>query len=292
MGQIFTPIQPPLLVEIKGKRPGKTILVTGGIDGDEYTGIEAAKILCTRYQNTLIAGTLLIAPLVNEAGFVMGTSAHPVDHKLPKLIFPGNPFGSPSEQLIAWLKKNAIDRTDAWIDLHSGAHDEFLRPYLHCYRTGNSIIDRRMEALQVHLSSERIVYERAPFFSKPRRLAKQHCLYLLAESGERGERKPDEIARHLTLVEECLSFFGLIPPSPRKPQTVRHITRHVSYLFAPINGHWLPEPTTAHTTHVVGYLKIQNPSPMPISLPPSGAFLWMKTEFEAKKGDFLAAYTH
>jgi predicted deacylase len=292
MGQVFPPIQPPHLIELKGIRPGKTILVTGGMDGDEYAGIEAAKELCNRYQDRQFAGTILIVPLVNEAGSAAGISEHPGDHKLPKLIFPGNITGSPSEQLVAWLKKHAIDRAHAWIDLHSGAHDEFLKPYLHCYRTGNKVIDTEMEALQTHLSSELIVYERAPFFSKPRRLAKQQCLYLLAESGEHGERKTADIAQHLRWVEDCLSFFKMIPERPTREKSITRITQHVAYLFAPMNGRWLPKIEEAHS-HLIGHIQpIKKKDFFSITIPNSGRVLWMKEGFEAKKGDFLAAYTY
>ena len=46
------------IIEITGVRPGKTLVVTGGMDGDEYAGIEAARALIDLYSDRQFAGVL------------------------------------------------------------------------------------------------------------------------------------------------------------------------------------------------------------------------------------------
>src|SRR5690242_19972927 len=86
--------------DIAGNQPGKTVLITAGVDGDEYAGIHAAYQLEENYRHGNFSGRLVIIPIVNVERFKQECSQNPLDGKLPKNIFPGSPDGSPSEQRI------------------------------------------------------------------------------------------------------------------------------------------------------------------------------------------------
>ncbi len=77
------------VAEIEGSLPGKTLLITAGMDGDEYAGIEAAFQAVEKYQHETFSGRLIILPVVNILGFENESSQNPLDQKFPKYIFPG-----------------------------------------------------------------------------------------------------------------------------------------------------------------------------------------------------------
>ena len=74
----------------KGKVAGNTIVITAGVDGDEYTGIEAAYELIRVYSAKDFSGRFFILPLVNISGFEQPVSFNPLDNKFPKYFYPGN----------------------------------------------------------------------------------------------------------------------------------------------------------------------------------------------------------
>ena len=64
-----TSLEIPVVV-IKGRQPGATLLITAGIHGSEYPGIEAAKRLSKTINPTELQGTLVILPCVNPRAFL------------------------------------------------------------------------------------------------------------------------------------------------------------------------------------------------------------------------------
>ncbi|MBM3204542.1 hypothetical protein FJZ48_00995 [Candidatus Uhrbacteria bacterium] len=200
----------PTVTDLQGKMPGKTLLITAGMDGDEYAGIEAATQLIEAFPSRAFAGRLIVIPMMNIAGFEAGCSHNPMDKKYPKNIFPGRANGTASEQLIDWLTKNFIHHADAWIDLHGGAKDEYLKPFIWTWETGVAEIDAFIKKFHHIVSADPIVFEHAGFFSKPKRLACLGCPYIMTESGQLGERNPPDIERHILWVRELMGLMEMM----------------------------------------------------------------------------------
>ncbi len=133
------------VADIQGERPGKTFLVTAGIDGDEYTGIQAAYELIEVYRKRNFAGRLIVIPIVNVPGFEAGCSENPLDGQFPKSVFPGKENDSPTERLVDWLARSYVSESYVWFDLHSGALNERLNPFLWTYETGVASVDSWMK---------------------------------------------------------------------------------------------------------------------------------------------------
>ena len=231
----------PPVVDIKGNSSGKTLLVTAGMDGDEYAGIEAAYLLIDKYRSGTINGRLVVVPIVNLAGFEHKSSHNPTDGKFPKNIFPGRARGSASEQLVHWLVDTHVSGADAWLDLHGGALTESLTPFLWTYQTGVKSTDALTEQFYKASGAELVLLQKAGMCTKARALAKRKrpCAYILAESGERGERKQEDIERHVQWAEVLMRQLGMLPTTehtrqpkespeelPKKPQLVLH---HIQY---------------------------------------------------------------
>src|SRR3954471_18485780 len=63
-----TALRLPLTL-IHGARPGKTLLVTGGVHGGEYPGIEAAIQLACTLNPTTMSGSAIVVPITSPSAF-------------------------------------------------------------------------------------------------------------------------------------------------------------------------------------------------------------------------------
>ena len=103
-----------------GNADGPVLTVLGAVHGDEYEGpVAIAELLATLAAST-ITGTLIAVPVVNATAYETGRRTSPQDDKDLARCFPGDPNGTPSEQLAHLIATECIASTDALIDLHSG----------------------------------------------------------------------------------------------------------------------------------------------------------------------------
>lgn len=56
------------------KNQGKTLVITAGVHGCEYVGIEAAKRMAEFLEPMELAGNVILIPLVNRCGFLTAES--------------------------------------------------------------------------------------------------------------------------------------------------------------------------------------------------------------------------
>src|SRR6185436_653698 len=95
-----------------------------------------------------LAGTVIIAPLLNVAAFEqMTVHLNPVDKKGMNAGYPGNSTGSQTERALALVADQVVKPATVVVDLHGGDLDEDLRPFSYWIRTGNDAQDRAARAL-------------------------------------------------------------------------------------------------------------------------------------------------
>ncbi|MDF2153460.1 succinylglutamate desuccinylase/aspartoacylase family protein [Vibrio sp. CAU 1672] len=109
----------------KGAKPGKKVMITAGVHGDEYNGVLSAQKMARILQGREIAGTVIIVPTINMTGMLNHSrdfySSDP-DCSPANLnrFFPGDADGNEANRYLhtIWtqlLKPNA----DVAIDLHT-----------------------------------------------------------------------------------------------------------------------------------------------------------------------------
>ncbi len=103
---------------------GPTVLVVGGVHGDEPEGQIAALNLVRRTEDKDVRGRLLVVPCASPAASRAATRLWPSGANLNR-SFPGSPTGSTDEQLADYLTTELIARSDAIIDLHSGGRSSY-----------------------------------------------------------------------------------------------------------------------------------------------------------------------
>ena len=117
---------------LHGTRPGKTMLITAGVHGGEYVGIQAAIELAQKLKIQKVAGTIIIVKVINVPAFERRNGSMGLtDGKNLNREFPGNPKGTEMERL-AWAVSHELQPVaDYYIDLHNGDDYEQLTSYVY-----------------------------------------------------------------------------------------------------------------------------------------------------------------
>ncbi|MDA0657872.1 MAG: succinylglutamate desuccinylase/aspartoacylase family protein [Planctomycetota bacterium] len=111
---------------IIGNMPGPRLLILGGIHGDEFEPMVAARELLQLVRSDQLHGSLTVVPVVNEPAFLRGHRTADDGLDLAR-TFPGRADGSITEQ-IAHATTNLIQDADFVIDLHTGGTQLAARP--------------------------------------------------------------------------------------------------------------------------------------------------------------------
>ncbi|MGD1470972.1 succinylglutamate desuccinylase/aspartoacylase family protein [Vibrio harveyi] len=114
----------PVLV-FKGEKPGKKIIITAGVHGDEYNGVLAAQKTARELIGKDIAGTVTVVPTINLTGMLNHSrdffSADP-DASPANLnrFFPGDANGNEANRFLFALWNNLLKpNAELAIDLHT-----------------------------------------------------------------------------------------------------------------------------------------------------------------------------
>jgi predicted deacylase len=103
------------------------VLLTAGIHGDEYEGPAAILQIISDLEHIPVRGTCTAIPVAHPAAWSAATRLSPDDGLNLARVFPGDPAGSPTQRLAAFLFSIAQTATHL-IDLHSGGSDCIFTP--------------------------------------------------------------------------------------------------------------------------------------------------------------------
>jgi len=115
---------------------GPTVLVTGGVHGDEPEGQVAALNLAREVQPAAVRGRLIILPCMSPDASRAYTRLWPSGANLNR-SFPGSPSGPPDEQLADYLTRILFPLSDAVCDIHSGGRSTMHLPWSEMHMVEN-----------------------------------------------------------------------------------------------------------------------------------------------------------
>jgi len=114
-----TPIHMPVHV-FRSKVDGPTVLLSGGMHGDEVNGIEIIrKFLDSKIGHQLQCGSVIAMPIINVYGFINFSRDVP-DGKDVNRSFPGSPEGSLASMVAHTLTHKILPEIDFGLDFHTG----------------------------------------------------------------------------------------------------------------------------------------------------------------------------
>ena len=111
--------QLPLLT-LTGPTTGPTLVVTAGVHGDEYEGIETIARLYQQLEPTALRGTLVMLPVCNLPAYESAQRSSQIDGLNLARTFPGDANGTITQRIAAWIRAHLLAHADFYIDLHSG----------------------------------------------------------------------------------------------------------------------------------------------------------------------------
>lgn len=118
----------------RSKRPGPTMLVIGGIHGDEINGIEIVRRAVKNGMfKKLRKGSVIAIPLLNIYGFINFSRGFP-DGKDVNRSFPGSKKGSLASRIAYTLTHDILPLCDFGLDFHTGGASVYNFPQARAYR--------------------------------------------------------------------------------------------------------------------------------------------------------------
>lgn len=235
---------------------GPTVLLTGGVHGDEYEGPIAISRLARSLDPARVQGRVIMIPAFNVPAVLANTRLSPIDNRDMNRCFPGDPRGTFSEMLAHFLDGCVLPYADLSVDLHTAGHscDSAPSTNMH-YVAAPDVRARTMAAAQAFGAPFNVVFwgvdEGATFTSCVER---RGIISLGTELGgwgrvsidgvRVGRRGIDNILKHMRIIEGA--------PDTSQPDGAK-ATRHMMvrdpscYSFAPAAGHFEPTNTAGET---------------------------------------------
>lgn len=114
----------------RSARKGPTLLLIGGMHGDEINGTEIVRRASQRYAMAgLDCGTLITIPLLNVYGFIHFTR-DVSEGKDVNRSFPGSAKGSLASRIANIIYKKILPEVDVILDFHTGGGQRYNFPQI------------------------------------------------------------------------------------------------------------------------------------------------------------------
>jgi predicted deacylase len=242
-----TTVEVPLIL-VNGSRPGPRVVITGGVHGGEFIGVDAATRLAGLLEPDDVAGQVVICPVANPPAVYGGRlNISPLDGVNINRVFPGDKDGGPTDRMASWLFENLIDGADAYVDLHSGGIDQHLLDFVGYRLTSDDELDAKNKAMAHAVGYERVIFGTSAAGGNSHAAAnRQGVPAILVETGQRGDRDPATVRRLLDALYRLLHHLGVI----EAPQHVAPVTVQprdwiwTGEVVSPATGLWYPDAVT------------------------------------------------
>jgi hypothetical protein len=224
---------------INGAADGPTLVVTGGVHAAEYASIAAALDVGRTVMPADLRGRLIVVPVMNLPAFsARSIYVCPLDGKNLNRVFPGNPDGTASEQIAAWVFQHVVARGDYYVDLHGGDLVEALVPFTIFFRSG----DRRVDDQSLEIAKAFGI----PYLVCSETAGSTFCAAsragipsILAESGGQGIWRPQDVGLLTAGVDRLMRHLGMLPGGSPPPIACTLLEQFL-WLRSDHDGFWYP----------------------------------------------------
>jgi predicted deacylase len=224
---------------VNGSTGGPTLVVTAGVHAAEYASIAAALDFGRALDPARLGGRAIVVPVMNLPAFTArAIYVCPLDGKNLNRVFPGNPHGTASEQIAAWVFEEVIRRADYYIDLHGGDLVEALVPFTIFSRSGNSGVDESALAMARAFGIRYLVCSEVAG-STTGAAARAGIPAILAEAGGQGIWTRDDVALHAEGLTRTLRHLGMTAGGPPEPVSTTLLERFL-WLRSDHEAFWYP----------------------------------------------------
>lgn len=218
---------------------GPTVLLSGGVHGDEFEGPAALMRLLQELQPEQVSGRVIILPALNAPALMASSRVSPLDGVNMNRAFPGDADGGPTQMLAHFIETRLLPLCDAAIDLHSGGKAAIFAPCVLAQCDGE--LGERNLALAQAFGAPYIW--RAGAHNDDRSVnaaaARQQVPMIAAELGGGGGCDPGLTEFAGLALRRCLQHLGVVQatvPAAQEPSQLVEFTSAEQNFAAPAAG--------------------------------------------------------
>lgn len=224
---------------------GPTVLVSAGVHGDEYAGIAAIRHFLSTQKMEFIKGQLIIMPMTNYPAFCAVSRVSPLDNLNLNRIFPGDPSGTPTEQIASFVDQKILPRVDFVLDFHTGASKSDWLPCTFIYGIKNELMQAKVDAVSCFGTKYSMVIDGGGSPGSLLSACEKHGVPSISTEIRGGATLTSE-AFHIALdgLYRVLKLRGIleeIPVESHNGGTSFMAFQKIESLMAPIDGMLVPE---------------------------------------------------
>jgi predicted deacylase len=214
------PVWLPVRV-VRGARPGPALFVCGAIHGDEINGTGIVRELILGDPPEIVAGTLILIPVVNMFGFEHHSRYLP-DRRDLNRCFPGSRAGSLTARLASTFFREIVLRCQYGIDLHSAATHRINLPHV---RADLADPGGRTARIARAFGCELIINSPGPEQSLRRVACQAGCATMVLEAGEVWKVEPGVLRIGVQGVRNVLADLGMADVPKLQPPVQIEVER-------------------------------------------------------------------
>lgn len=188
----------------RGVEPGPTVFVTGAVHGDEINGTGVIRKIIRDTPFEVMAGTLVLVPVVNLFGYERNSRYLP-DRRDLNRSFPGTREGSLASRLAHSFFSQIIRRCDYCIDLHTAAVRRTNFPNVRADMTRPDVAEFARA-----FGAELVVSGEGPEGSLRSEACKAGCVTIILEAGEVWKVEPTVLEYAVRGITNCLRSLGMV----------------------------------------------------------------------------------
>lgn len=285
---------------IRGDGSGPTVLLLGGVHGDEYEGQIALAKMARGLEAGEVAGTLILLSSTNMPAALAGNRLSPLDNVNLNRAFPGDANGTPTQMIAHYIEEILLPRSDYVIDLHSGGTSLDYLPCVRARLSPDPGIRSKTLALVKEFDADFGVLFR-PAKGEPRTLSaaceRKRVVYINPETGGGARVGREQLRAAHDGAMRCLAMLGVIPaaraPAGRGRTRLATLVAGGSLVYSEWDGVWEPfvelgESVTAGQTLAAVYdLKRPWLEPRLVSSAIAGTVLCRRASARVELGDCL-----
>jgi N-alpha-acetyl-L-2,4-diaminobutyrate deacetylase len=292
----------PIPITVVRNGTGPSVLLTGGVHGDEYEGPIALSRFAREVEPSAVSGRLIILPALNLPALRAGRRLSPIDGLNLNRVFPGRREGSVTEAIAHLVTAVLFPLVEMVLDLHSGGSSLLYLPLASTHVVADRERTRRsIEAMIAFGAPIGLIGTDLDSSGLLDYTAEQHGkLVVSTELGGGGIVSPQAVAIADRGIRNVLRHFEVLRDDGADPAAQPGQTRIVEtpnldcFAMAPVDGVYEAlvecgaEVATGATLGFVHRIAVNDAAPVPVTAARAGLLICRRAQGRTARGDCLA----